>query len=180
VEGKRANGWVISLVAFFIFKGLIGVYHDHNVAEKLQTMRDVTAAHKRRVAAMTDTWPDAPLSTQAGRDHMRKFQTLVCSEAHQSEAEIRAANDNILRPENATDVAATYKVCDDTLQIIDLADKATWVDGVSGEPVIKDGPLKDQLRTLIATLDADQKALDAAEKVVNDAYKQQQELGKIQ
>ena len=55
MERKRANGWVIGLVAFFIFKGLMGVYHDHNVAEKLQTMRDVTAAHKRRVAAMTDT-----------------------------------------------------------------------------------------------------------------------------
>jgi hypothetical protein len=158
----------------------MGVYHDHNVAEKLQTMRDVTDAHKRRVAAMTDTWPDAPLSTQAGRDYIRKFQTLVCSEAHQYEAEIRAANDNTLIPANARDVAATYKVCDDGLQIIDLADKATWVDSVSGEPVIKDGPLKDQMRTLIATLDADQKTLDAAEKVAKDAYKQDQELGKTQ
>jgi hypothetical protein len=171
---KRPIRWMWVLLAFFVFKGLIGAYHGHNLGK----MQKVTEDHKARAAALINSSPDASPSTQEGRDRLREFQNRVCDEMHQTEAEIRAANDNMLMPANAADLAAGYKVCADTFQLLDLADKAVWVKGASGYPVVQDGPLKDRYKALLVTLASDQKTLDAAEKVANDRYEAQQKSGK--
>jgi hypothetical protein len=175
---KKSYRWIGWFVFAFIVFGS-RAYERQVHIDKLDKMRAITNAHDARVATFDKSiLADKRFERPEVRAAWRSYTALVSNEMNRTEKELRKANDGELPPVNTTDFNAGQKVCKDTFAFLDTLDKAEFVPGASDSPVVKDGELKEQFKRQMATLAADSKALDIAEKAANDGYAKQQSEGR--
>jgi hypothetical protein len=165
----------LSFLVFFLVAFAWPAYQHQVTIDKLNKMAGINATHKARVAAMHSSIPsDKRFYLPDVRAAWRTHVVASMDEINQSMSEIRAANDGKLESVNQADYDASKKVCTDMLTLLDMLDKAEWVPGVDGSPVIKDGLLKEQVRSEYTIIDADLNALNVADKAADDGFTKQQ------
>jgi hypothetical protein len=165
----------LSFLVFFLVAFAWPAYRHQVTIDKLNKMAGINATHKARVAAMHSSIPsDKRFYLPDVRAAWRTHVVASMDEINQSMSEIRAANDGKLESLNQADYDASKKVCTDMLTLLDMLDKAEWVPGVDGSPVIKDGLLKEQVRSEYTIIDADLNALNVADKAADDGFTKQQ------
>ena len=173
--GKDKRTRWLSFLVFLLVAFASSAYERQMRINKMNRMAAINAAHEARVAAMdASIFADKRFYLSDVRAAWRAHLVTTMAEINQTMSEIRAENGGKLERVNQTDYDAAKKMCDDVSALLDMFDKAEWVPGIDGAPVIKDGPLKERVRSESATIETDLSALNAADKAANDGYAKQQ------
>jgi len=161
---------------------ILGVpaYEHHKRIAKLHQMAAISARHDAREAAIeANHITDGRMYLPEARQKARTFPDATCGEDARYIKEISDANDGKPEAVNQVNYDAERKVCADSTAILDDLDRADWTAGAEpGSMVVRDGNLKERLRSEYAKLATDDKALTAAMANADHEYKREQSYGR--
>jgi len=171
---KNNSKWM-SFLVFALIAFVWPAYMHQKRLVKLDRMAAISAEHEAREAAIDNSsLKDSRINLSEVRAARRAYEVTMCGEGDRYMQEISDANGGHPEPLNQSNYDAERKVCADSLAILDTWDRAEWVPGVNGTPVISQENLRALVVSQHATLSADQETLKATIGVVDKDYKKEQ------